>query len=175
MNEGERADWVERNEKRTLSVDERTLVELVCDAFRCGPYDLRWNTLRSFGVGAEVSCTRDLSTWDGNALTRLVVGAHQRCVRVSVAPCGEVNLMIQLWQRSGRSGRMSERHPTMGQALAFMGDPLTGTGTPWPLRDVLLKLADAADHLRTVHDCDAHGYEEVMEAARAARELAQNL
>ena len=175
MREGERADWVERDQARKLSEVERTLVELVCDAFRCGPYDLRWTTLRTIGHSAQVACTRDLSTWDGDALTRLVVGAHQRCCRVSVVPCNMNATRIMLWQRSCRSGRMADRHPTMGQALAFMADPLTGTGTPWPLRDVLLKLADAAEHLREVHDCDAHGYEEVMEAARAAREMAQNL
>lgn len=40
---------------------------------------------------------------------------------------------------------------------------------PWPLRDVLAKLADAADHYGTAHDCDHHGYEEVLAARDAAR------
>jgi hypothetical protein len=43
---------------------------------------------------------------------------------------------------------------------------------PWPLRDVLVKLADAADHLLNNHDCDGHGYEEIGYARDAARSLA---
>ena len=43
---------------------------------------------------------------------------------------------------------------------------------PWTLRDVLHKLADAADHLLHHHDCDCHGYEEIVEAREVARALA---
>jgi hypothetical protein len=42
-------------------------------------------------------------------------------------------------------------------------------GQPWSLRDVLARLADAADHLLDAHCCDAHGYEGVIEARNAAR------
>lgn len=47
--------------------------------------------------------------------------------------------------------------------------------TPWPLHSVLVKLADAADHLLGSHSCDAHGYEGVMQARDAAREIAADL
>lgn len=40
---------------------------------------------------------------------------------------------------------------------------------PWPLHDVVRKLADMADHLMDVHGCDAHGYESVLAARDAAR------
>jgi hypothetical protein len=40
---------------------------------------------------------------------------------------------------------------------------------PWSLRDVLARLADAADHLLDAHGCDAHGYEGVIEARDSAR------
>ena len=39
----------------------------------------------------------------------------------------------------------------------------------WPVRDVLLKLADAGDHLLSDHDCDRDGWEEISFAVRAAR------
>jgi hypothetical protein len=39
----------------------------------------------------------------------------------------------------------------------------------WPLDTVLERLADAADHLRSGHGCDAHGHEGVLYAAQAAR------
>lgn len=43
--------------------------------------------------------------------------------------------------------------------------------TTWPVRDVLARLADAADHLLNVHSCDAHGYEDVGIARDVARQL----
>lgn len=45
----------------------------------------------------------------------------------------------------------------------------------WPLRDVLTRLADAADHLLIGHDCDLHGWEEVGTARDRARELVGEL
>lgn len=38
----------------------------------------------------------------------------------------------------------------------------------WPLHDILRKLAFAADHLGKRHDCDHHGYEEIIAAKDAA-------
>jgi hypothetical protein len=40
---------------------------------------------------------------------------------------------------------------------------------PWPIPDILKKLADATEHLLTEHDCDGHGYEAYEAAVRAAR------
>jgi|SRR5208283_615451 len=44
-------------------------------------------------------------------------------------------------------------------------------GEPWPLYDVLTRLADAADHLLRDHDCDTHGHEGIKEASEAARRI----
>jgi hypothetical protein len=54
-------------------------------------------------------------------------------------------------------------------------DVLMRVGTPWPLRDVLKKLADAADHLLSNHDCDLHGYEEVSHARDVAKLIIEAL
>ncbi len=43
---------------------------------------------------------------------------------------------------------------------------------PWPLRDVLTKLADAADILLRDHDYDGHGHEEIAVCRDRAREIA---
>lgn len=50
-----------------------------------------------------------------------------------------------------------------------------GNDTPYPLADVLTRLADAADHLLKAHDCDAHGYEGVGYARDAARRMAKEI
>lgn len=44
-------------------------------------------------------------------------------------------------------------------------------GEPWPIPDILNRLAGAAEHLLSVHSCDAHGYEGVDAAIKAARAL----
>jgi len=40
---------------------------------------------------------------------------------------------------------------------------------PWPLLEILRKLADSSDHLLRDHGCDRHGHEEVRAAVRSAR------
>ena len=60
-----------------------------------------------------------LSTFDASALTRLVVAAHDQCVRVSIYPGGPRRLKVWLHVRPGRDGNYaSHRHPTMETAIA---------------------------------------------------------
>lgn len=74
-----------------------------------------------------------LSTFDSDLLTRLVVLAHDRCVRIQVSVETEtreapeeygggeyeqVDLVLMFHKRKGRKGRMMERHPTLEQAIA---------------------------------------------------------
>lgn len=111
--------WVERNGvDRILSHHERLLVSVMCLATRLGPWNLRWTTLRRFGLrGAAVATRRDLATFDGDALTRMVIVAHELCCRVEVRPHNPGHLLVCLWERD-REGGMSERHPTIEQAIA---------------------------------------------------------
>lgn len=58
----------------------------------------------------------DLSTWDFNRLTALVIGAHDECIRVEVSQGGPRAVKITCWPRQ-REGSMSERHPTIEAAI----------------------------------------------------------
>lgn len=58
----------------------------------------------------------DLASFDFDHMTRLVLGAHEYCLRVSVSNGGPNQLKIWVWDRK-REGRMSERHPTIEQAM----------------------------------------------------------
>jgi len=50
-----------------------------------------------------------------------------------------------------------------------------GADSPWPLSEVLTRLADAADHLLRDHDCDTYGWEGITVARDAARRYAAQL
>ena len=48
-------------------------------------------------------------------------------------------------------------------------DHVLGVDQPWPILEVLERLAAAADHLLLDHGCDAQGYEGIGAARDAAR------
>lgn len=66
----------------------------------------------------EINYRGDLATFDSDRLTRLVVAAHDKIIRASVAPSGPGMIKIVFHPRAGRSGRMFARHPTIGEVLA---------------------------------------------------------
>lgn len=65
----------------------------------------------------EMLWDRELSTFDFDALTQLVVRCHDACIRLSVMPCNMRYLKLMFHPRVGREGRMFDRHPTMDQAV----------------------------------------------------------
>lgn len=75
--------------------------------------------LKPFGNGWKISAySSRLSSYDFDSLTRLVLLAHDRCVRVEIVQGGPARVGIVIHQRRKRDGSMFERHPTIEQALA---------------------------------------------------------
>lgn len=58
-----------------------------------------------------------LATFDFSGLTNLVFLAHDHCIRVDIAPCNMTRFKILFHPRQ-RDGGMSQRHPTIENALA---------------------------------------------------------
>lgn len=58
----------------------------------------------------------DLATYDWDKLTRLVLMAHDQCIRVSIFPNAFKSLRIAIWKRE-REGGLSKRHPTIEEAI----------------------------------------------------------
>ena len=69
---------------------------------------------REYEVIATV-CNR-LATFDRDALTRLVVAAHDQCARVEIAPCNPRYLKIIISNRVRDSEHGVDRHPTLEEA-----------------------------------------------------------
>jgi hypothetical protein len=84
--------------------------------------------------------------------------------------CGtELRLMLErLAPGSREPGPRCDAEPETRASLT--APPLQIGLSAWSLDLVLERLADAADHLRGAHNCDAHGHEGVLYAAQAARE-----
>ncbi len=94
---------------------EKRAEELLCKAFggMHHVYSLKktdrfWTCIQS----------GDMSTWDSDILTKLVIGAHDLGVRVQLSNGGPRALKIFLHPREGRDGRLWQRHPTIEQAIA---------------------------------------------------------
>lgn len=66
------------------------------------------------------------ATHDGDLLTRLVLLAHDRCIRVSIEPTSKHYLLVQFHSRQ-RTGPMGRRHPTLEEHItqlrAAYGEP----------------------------------------------------
>jgi hypothetical protein len=75
---------------------------------------------KPFGDGLRVSSySGRWATFDFSGLTRLVVLAHDRMIRVEVSPSGPRMVAFNMWKRHTREGSMSERHPTIEEAITM--------------------------------------------------------
>ena len=75
--------------------------------------------LHECGTGIKLNTTRvgSFATFDFDGLTRAVVMAHDRMIRLEICPSGPGMLGITLFKRHAREGRMHERHPTIEDAI----------------------------------------------------------
>lgn len=99
----------------------RRAIGLLCKGFNLGPWNIpvSWDRVK---WGSErhvefITSAHGLATWDFNRLTRLVIGAHDECIRIEISPKAFRYLSIEMWPREGRDGCMSKRHPTIEQAI----------------------------------------------------------
>jgi len=76
--------------------------------------------LKTAGYGWEMIMPYgSLSTVDLSNLTRLVLMAHHYAYRIEISPSGGIRrLSIMVHKRTCREGGISERHPTIEQAIA---------------------------------------------------------
>lgn len=102
--------------KQDMTPDQLACFELLCEAFH-GEHHAP-ERIYAFGRGIKCSAeSHRLSTFDFDYLTRLVVLAHDRCVRLEVVASGPGRIGLVLHKRASRDGSMFERHPTIEEAI----------------------------------------------------------
>lgn len=76
--------------------------------------------IKEFGRGVCVNYRGDLSTFDSDKLTRLVILAHKRAIRIEIGSSGPgmVKIIAHKRQHGDRATlRFHERHPTLMEAI----------------------------------------------------------
>jgi hypothetical protein len=115
------AEWV----RKTFKVDMSPLGENVAnllDKVFCGIYHLDASKLKKINwsdthfVAVQLHW-QSLSTYDNDNLTRLVVLAHDHCLRVDISARTVKTIEIMFHQRKP-GGSLMDRMPTMEQHLA---------------------------------------------------------
>ena len=76
--------------------------------------------LHEWGTGIRLNTTSVgyFATFDFDRLTRTVVMAHDRMIRVEICPSGPGMLGLVLFKRHTREGPMRQRHPTIEEAIS---------------------------------------------------------
>lgn len=99
-----------------MTEDQRACFALLAKAFH-GEHHVP--PVKQFGKGIKTNVyAGKLATFDFDYLTRLVVLGHDRCIRVEITQGGPGMIGVALFRRHAREGRMSERHPTIEDAIA---------------------------------------------------------
>jgi hypothetical protein len=68
---------------------------------------------KEFGRGVSIHWSQDLSTWDFNRLTTLVLLAHERCVRIEINRGNPQGITIAAHRRKRDSKSIYEGHPSL--------------------------------------------------------------
>lgn len=103
--------------KPWMTDDQWACAQMIADVF--GGFHHLVGKITEFGQGINTNCYSGvLATFDFDRLTRLVLLAHDRCIRVEIISSGPNRVGIAAWKRKTRNGSMSQRHPTIDEAIA---------------------------------------------------------
>jgi hypothetical protein len=113
-------EWVESNCQIKCSEFGKTVAQILGIAWS-GVYHMsrtfkktNWKSERAIEVIVDFP---QLSTWDFARLTDIVIMCHDACIRFEVEPHAFRSMRMWFHRRDVREGGMSERHPTIEQAI----------------------------------------------------------
>lgn len=103
-----------------LHDDNRLHIQVLQEAFNSGVWNIPVNWDRvAWGMGnTKFNVAGRFASYDFDQLTRLVLSAHEHCVRVEMKPCNCQFVTVTMWTRGKRSARSYHVHPTIESAVA---------------------------------------------------------
>lgn len=112
-----REEWENGFRKDWMSDDQFECYKFLADIHN--GFHHMFGKVHNWGTGIKLNstCSNHLATFDYNNLTRLVVLAHDKMIRVEIVPSGPNMIGIVCHKRKSREGRMYERHPTIEDAI----------------------------------------------------------
>jgi len=120
------SDWVKESLKRPMSSIGILAADILGEAYQ-GIYHLPHGSLRATDWNDPHWCKvwvyDDIATWDGNALTTLVILAHDKCVRLAIRVHNQRRLLLWFSPRDREAKSRSYLHPTIEEAIALVRRP----------------------------------------------------
>lgn len=100
-----------KKEPVVLSEDQVYCKEVLAELFG-GDHHL--NVVKPHGYGIIMrTFGGDISTYDFDMMTRMVIAAHKNCVRIGISPASPRDLAITVHRRNPSAVQMNQRHPTL--------------------------------------------------------------
>ncbi len=110
------SDWIAKDLHIEPSPLGKKVADLLGDVF-FGIYHINLSLLRKANWTNKDWITivlyGSLTTVDSDELTRLVVLAHDKMLRMTVSSCSPKYLRLTFWERTIREGSITERCPTI--------------------------------------------------------------
>lgn len=98
-----------------MSENQRRCYAMLCDAVG-GSHHIYGKMFPATDNGITTVISNSLSTFDNDELTRMVILAHDYCVRLEVSPASSRHLRLYIHARD-REGSIWKRHPNIHRAV----------------------------------------------------------
>ena len=109
-------EWMREHKYQWMTDDQFECYKMLCDIF--GGSHHVFDVVKPAANGIEINKSYcEFSTFDFNTLTTAVLMAHDRCIRFQVSASGPGRLRLMFHRRHTREGTITERHPTIEQAV----------------------------------------------------------
>lgn len=114
------ADWIRESLKKPLSEIGEKAADILGAAYQ-GIYHLPHGSLHKTDWNDPWVCKvwvyDDIATWDGNALTTMIVLAHDKSVRLAIRVHNRRRLCLWFSPRERDAGSITRAHPTIENAI----------------------------------------------------------
>ena len=116
--------WHRDNDYKWMSDDQWECFEMLCDI--CGGAHHIGGKVKPSGAGITINISFGFhaASFDYNGLTMAVIMAHDRCIRFEIRPSSPGRLRLFFHKRNSRVGDISQRHPTLEEAIKTIREKL---------------------------------------------------